>query len=70
MSFKNVIWMRRGGGALEEWFTMVLVMWNLLLLLPNNFVISEMYLKIAVLGGWEGLNCIGLGVVIRGVEPS
>ena len=49
-----MIWMRGGGGALEEWCTMVLAMWNLLLLLPNNLVIGEMYLKIAVLGGGRG----------------
>ena len=44
-----MIWIG-GGGALEEWRTMVLTMWNLLFSLPNNLVISEMYLKIAVLG--------------------
>jgi hypothetical protein len=46
--------MRRGGEAHEKWCTMVLTMWNLLLLLPDNLVISEMYLKIAVLGGERG----------------
>ena len=43
-----------GGGFLEEWCTMVLAMWSLLFLLPNNLVISEMYLKIAVLGAGRG----------------
>jgi hypothetical protein len=53
MFFNSVIWMTVGGGVLEEWCTMILAMWNLLLLLPNNLVISEMYLKMAMFGMGE-----------------